>query len=1177
MQLSSLEIKGFKSFGDKISINFDEGITAIVGPNGCGKSNVVDAIRWVLGEQSTRMLRSEKMENLIFNGTKTRKAANLAEVSLTFNNTKNILPTEYATVTITRKLYRSGESEYRLNDVSCRLKDIVDLFLDTGIGADSYSIIELKMVDELLNNKENSRRQLFEEAAGISKYKVRKKQTINKLKDTEADLSRVDDLLFEIEKNLKTLENQAKKTEKYYKLKELYKEFSRSLAAFKIFSFQQKTNVLTAQEEDLVNQKIEIIANGDHLQAGLQQLKLDTLNEEKNLSAQQKATNEYVGKLRNAENDQKLQSEQLSNLLEKVQDLEKELQADRKTKQEAEENLAVLRKAEEQEKIEIELSKNLLETLKESAQTYKSKQEEQKKLLTDEIQKRKDLNEKIKLEEREMAIQRTKNESLQNEKLQTSNESEKKEGELAAAVESVKVIDSDLTIQKKQLEILEIAEQAIEEKDANLSVEIDKQKEFLASENRILDSRQNEYNLTKSLIDNLEGFPESIKFLKKNTNWSKKAPLLSDILFCNEEYRIAIENYLQPFLNYYVVDDADEAIQAIRLLSESSKGRADFFILNSIPNKKIENLNVNSNSVSALSVIETEDRYAILANYLLGNVIISENETVTTANPINDQVILSKNGQFSKSTISLSGGSVGLFEGKRIGRVKNLELLEKQIQEHVKNTAKSKQSIADMNDQKNQLKLQSAKKEIAEIQSKIKQLENQKISADTRQEQFQAFITSNLSKAETIVQQLKLVEQKIQEIEPKLQELYQEERSLNEKISLLEGEMLEINEFSMQQSSKFNEENIRFHQKENKLHSIKKDVDYRGYSLSGANNRILKNETELSTANEKIKVLMLSSETVSQELGGMYDQKTAMEKGLLEMEEAYYDVKLKINSFEDSLVENRKKQHNIDELLTSLKEKKNELLLNLHSLRERLSVEFEINIDEINADEVNEADSEQDLIERTEKLRSQITNYGPINPLALTAFEEMNERFTFINTQKEDLLQSKKSLLETIKEIDDTAKERFLEAFTKIRANFIEVFRSLFNEEDSCDLILSDPNDPLESDIDIIAKPKGKRPLTINQLSGGEKTLTATAILFSLYLLKPAPFCIFDEVDAPLDDTNIDKFNGIIRKFSDNSQFIVVTHNKRTIASTDIVYGVTMIEPGISKVVPVDLREIKAA
>src|SRR6478735_7257607 len=234
MQLTRLEIKGFKSFGDKITINFNEGVTAIVGPNGCGKSNVVDAIRWVLGEQSTRMLRSEKMDNVIFNGTKSRKAANLAEVSLTFDNTKNILPTDFSQVTLTRRLYRSGDSEYRLNDVQCRLKDITDLFLDTGIGSDSYAIIELKMIEEILNNKDNSRRGLFEEAAGISKYKIRKKQTLNKLKDTEADLSRVQDLPFEIEKNLKTLEAQAKKTERYYKLKEQFKALSTQLATFRL-------------------------------------------------------------------------------------------------------------------------------------------------------------------------------------------------------------------------------------------------------------------------------------------------------------------------------------------------------------------------------------------------------------------------------------------------------------------------------------------------------------------------------------------------------------------------------------------------------------------------------------------------------------------------------------------------------------------------------------------------------------------------------------------------------------------------------------------------------------------------------------------------------------------------------------------------------------------------------
>src|ERR1700749_599569 len=276
MQLTSLEIKGFKSFGDKININFNEGVTAIVGPNGCGKSNVVDSIRWVLGEQSTRMLRSEKMDNIIFNGTKSRKPANLAEVSLTFDNTKNILPTDYSQVTLTRKLYRSGESEYRLNDVQCRLKDITDLFLDTGIGSDSYAIIELRMIEEIISNKEVSRRNLFEEASGISKYKLRKKQTFNKLKDTEADLERVEDLLFEIEKNLKTLENQAKKTERYYRIKEQYKTFSMMLASFRIVSFSESLGKIEEQEQKHREEKSGIVAQIDTFQAVVEQQKLDS-------------------------------------------------------------------------------------------------------------------------------------------------------------------------------------------------------------------------------------------------------------------------------------------------------------------------------------------------------------------------------------------------------------------------------------------------------------------------------------------------------------------------------------------------------------------------------------------------------------------------------------------------------------------------------------------------------------------------------------------------------------------------------------------------------------------------------------------------------------------------------------------------------------------------------------
>ena len=302
--------------------------------------------------------------------------------------------------------------------------------------------------------------------------------------------------------------------------------------------------------------------------------------------------------------------------------------------------------------------------------------------------------------------------------------------------------------------------------------------------------------------------------------------------------------------------------------------------------------------------------------------------------------------------------------------------------------------------------------------------------------------------------------------------------------------------------------------------------------------------------------------------------KDAIEKATTEAENEYQVARAQISTMEDKLRLVRHEKEESEQVFTNLRDKKTELRMELTSLKERLSVEFSVDIDDLAEVEIPEGEDENALKIKTDKIKNQIDNYGAINPLAMEAYDEMNKRFTFITDQKNDLLEAKASLLATIKEIDDTAKVKFMEAFTQIRDNFIIVFRSLFNEEDSCDLILMNPEDPLDSDIDIIAKPKGKRPLTINQLSGGEKTLTATAILFSLYLLKPAPFCIFDEVDAPLDDTNIDKFNKIIRKFSNESQFIIVTHNKRTISSTDVVYGVTMVEQGVSRLVSVDLREV---
>lgn len=376
------------------------------------------------------------------------------------------------------------------------------------------------------------------------------------------------------------------------------------------------------------------------------------------------------------------------------------------------------------------------------------------------------------------------------------------------------------------------------------------------------------------------------------------------------------------------------------------------------------------------------------------------------------------------------------------------------------------------------------------------------------------------------------------------------------------------------QSNTYNQENILFHQQQNKVSGLQKDLDYRYTQQDNLEGRIKQNSTELEAVKAAIQENLQQSDSSDDSLLEMYGQKEELEKATQEAEQEHYKLRGLITETEDQITILRRKKDNSEVIENELKDERNNLRIELNALKERLSVEFNVDIEELPDNETAEGENKDQLKERTDKLKNQLDDFGAINPMAIEAYNEMNERYTFIQNQKKDLSEAKASLMATIQEIDDTAKEKFMSAFTMVRDNFITVFRSLFNEEDSCDLILTDPEHPLESDIDIIAKPKGKRPLSINQLSGGEKTLTATAILFSLYLLKPAPFCIFDEVDAPLDDTNIDKFNNIIRKFSAQSQFIIVSHNKRTIASTDIIYGVTMVEQGISRVVPVDLREL---
>lgn len=1177
MQLAKLEIKGFKSFADKIVINFDEGITGIVGPNGCGKSNVVDSIRWVLGEQKTSALRSEKMENVIFNGTSQRGAQQMAEVSLTINNTKNILPTEYSQITITRRLYRSGESEYLLNNVVCRLKDITNLFLDTGVASNSYSIIELGMVDDLLNDKDNSRRMLFEEAAGISKFKKRKKETLKKLEDTDTDLERVEDLLFEIEKNMKSLEKQAKQTENYYKIKEEYKDKSIHLAKVVVNKQKDKLNAINQQIAEENDRKIALAADIAEKEASIEKAKAELILKEKTLSTRQKAINEFVSKIRHYESEKQIKNERLKYLNDRATGLRDQIDQDRKSNERARFSIQSL-------ETEKSAAEQILNEISHKLEHLKVDYEAQKGI-TIELQTQSDSIRRVQREKQEESFQINKGveireiqvSSLKQELEKTASDSTQQNASLLEFENKLQILQEDLAQKNTVQENLKKEEEEVQERIIAVEKTIEMIREELNVTGRKLDARQNEYNLTKSLVENLEGFPEAIKFLRKKVG--KNAPLLSDILTTSEEYRVAIENYLEPYLNYYIVEHEAEAYEAINILSDAAKGKAHFFILDAFEKFESTTGRIYDNAFPATEIIEYDQKYKKLMTYILDKVYIFEGD-IKNIQASDENTFITKNGKLTKRKFSISGGSVGLFEGKKIGRAKNMEKLEKEIKEHTAKLNDIRASLLDKQADLEKLRNNRLRQQMEEVQHSIRQVNDEYVSIRTKREQFSQMLSNADLRREDILEKIDTLLRELDDLKPKAQQALHDLEEQENKLSIITENLSSNSELLSQKSAAYNEQNIFFHQQENRVKSIEQETRFKQESMDQSSQRIEVNAEELKKNEDEVKRIIETTQSNDDELLGMYAEKEEMEKGLSEAEKEYYESRGNIDQVEKQLREIQHQRQNIDTILMELQNQLNESKMQLNSVKERLSVEFNIDLDSVIGESTPEesehlasADEEKIRVD-VQKMRDRLDNMGPINPMAMEAYTEIKQRNDFILAQKEDLLKAKESLFNTISEIEAVASQTFMEAFNKIKEHFIRVFRSLFTDGDECDLRLVDPSNPLDSDIDIIAKPKGKRPLTINQLSGGEKTLTATALLFSMYLLKPAPFCIFDEVDAPLDDANIDKFNNIIRNFSKDSQFVIVTHNKRTMISTDVIYGITMVEKGISRVVPVDLREL---
>ncbi len=516
-----------------------------------------------------------------------------------------------------------------------------------------------------------------------------------------------------------------------------------------------------------------------------------------------------------------------------------------------------------------------------------------------------------------------------------------------------------------------------------------------------------------------------------------------------------------------------------------------------------------------------------------------------------------------------------MFEGKKLGRAKNIEKLDQEIKELGKRISELEKLIAQAESDISQRKENSNKSEISQLQQEINLLSQDFVAIRTKKEQFATLLEASSNKRESMQERLSELEQVISDSNPKVIDEQEALQELEWRLEDLQLEAEKQQAETAQKSAGFNQQNINFHQQTNKLESLEKEIEYKQSAFERGKARIENNQAELKTADAGIRELQDSSDDNEQLLIDLYEEKETIGQGVQEAEKDYYNSRGQISETEKQVRTIQNSELGINQMLLELQGKINETRLSMSSVKERVSVEFDLDLERYMAENEEEiSESAEFLRAEVTKLKEKMERMGAINHMAIDAYNEIKERNDFIEEQKADLAKAKDSLLQTITEIDTVAKESFSKAFAEIRENFIRVFRSLFTDEDKCDLVLVDPEDPLGSKIEIMAQPKGKRPLTINQLSGGEKTLTATALLFAIYLLKPAPFCIFDEVDAPLDDANIDKFNKIIREFSKNSQFIVVTHNKRTMASTDVIYGVTMLEQGVSVVVPVSLEDI---
>jgi len=1172
MYLAKIEILGFKSFAQKTRLKFNDGLSCIIGPNGSGKSNIVDAVRWVLGEQRVSSLRSDKMENVIFNGAKKRKPMGLAEVAMTIHNNKKILQTEFEEVVISRRLFRSGESQYLINNSPVRLKDVVDIFMDTGMGANSYSVIELKMVESMLSENRHERRQLFEEAAGVVKYKIRRRSALRKLDYTRTDLTRLQDIINEIEKNVRSLSRQVGKARRYLQYTDELKKLEIDLSRFRYHRLLDNIKPLQQQLQEVSKIKEESHHQITIDEALLEDYKNELINIEQELQKINKNLHEHDTRIAEINQQEAVAQTKTEEMKKARQRYLQEIEEFNRKISILDDNLQIyeqelLKLEEEKERIDGKYSSIEQERIIELEKLQNEKSEIDR-LNTDFRSQLQALT-----QQKEQLKQNEYQRQIQNEQIPViTKEITTHDAAIAALKDRFKIAQKELDEKRSEINTLNAdlntEEHALALIKENLSKKESEKNNFIAELER-LSSRENFY---KQIISNYEGHAKSTRFIMKLKD---KLPGIhgpaSDLFSTEQKYTALVEIVLGNASDYVVVDDIKTAKEIISIVKKEDQGRITLIPLKEtglIPDVNPQRPSADFPLLSEF--VKCDSQYRNIINLLLGDtaVVPSIDEALTASQQFDGFKFITEQGEFITANRGLSGGTVRRDASSSvIGRRDELKKYSAQIAEKSKELSRISAEIEEIKSEAG--KCNQAQAKLAE---RIKANQSVLLELDKSESRIHYEINQHESGKQQKTDKLKQINSVLQQLSSAFTELEKNVESKQANLNQLEKETIQrTSEFDAKNEGfQLLQEEVRKAQLEasnikNMVFNRRNDIERAKKTHLEHNEAITRRNQDIEQIDENLVQIKYDSEKCREEQVQIWKIRDEVETQREKIEHKYHENKDKIINLEDQAKKYRKQHNSSLERSRTLELNINENRFKSENIREFILKEYSEDIElGIPFDGLNEEESE----DRIESLRGRIKHMGPVNPLAVSEYDKENGRLEFLSKQSADLKKAEESLIETIDKINKTAREQFLETFNAIKENFEKVFHSFFESGEGT-ISLDESEDPLESDIEVAVRTKGKRLQTLALLSGGEKTLTAISLLFAIYLVKPSPFCILDEVDAPLDDVNIRRFTEALKTFSDNTQFIVVTHNKRTMEAAETMYGVTMEEEGISKLVSV--------